>query len=174
MPDINTGFRNFHYRVIGWNSSIRPKPLPGAIKLNIKPQTQERQVLARTSNGLLLPVTMAKHEASRAATLEIVSLPVFFLKDVLGWAEDSSGTLVEGPFPMYHLELLYETNNVGNPMRHTLYDVVISRPAFDVSTLSENPNADKRSLELTINPDGSGKYQARCSQGDSEYDTWFN
>lgn len=175
--EYNTGFSKFHYRVVGWNYDIKPKPIPGAIRLSFKPQTQERKVLARTGGGLLLPVTLARHETSRTATLEVVSLPKSFLTDVMGWEEKASGELVEGQFPMKHIELLYETDNGGRPVRHKLYDVVFSKPSFDVSTITENPSADIYKLELTVNTGGSGKYQTKLARADaadiSVYNNWF-
>lgn len=174
MPDINTGFSNFHYRVIGWNASIKPKALTGAIKLSYKPQTQERTVLVRTSGGLIQQQVLGKRESIRTASLQVISLPESFLIDVLGWEVSDGGRLVEGEFPEKHLQIRYETNNLGEPMRHLLYDVVVSKPSFDVSTISSTPSADTRSLELTVNPTANGKYQARVRPGDPDYDTWFD
>ena len=175
MPKINTGFSKFHYRVNGWNSSIRPKPLPGGIKINMQPSSQERKVTMRTDKGLLMTQTFLRPEAGRTGTLEVVSLPESFLTDVLGWYRNSeNGPLIEGPYSEIHLELKYETDNGGNPMRFVIYDVVFSRPNFDASTLSASPNANTRSLEFTVNPNEIGEYQARASQGDTGYDTWFD
>ncbi|MBP3798030.1 MAG: hypothetical protein J6I46_09700 [Ruminococcus sp.] len=176
--EYNTGFCNFHYRVIGWNASIRPKRFPGAIRLSFKPQTQERKVLVRTDSGLLLSESLAKHEASREAVLEIVSIPRTFLIDVLGWKENSSGALIEGQFPQNQVELLYETENGGRPVRHKIYNAVFSRPSFDVSTITDNPSADIYKLELTVNATGSGNYNEKLARADSAdisiYNNWFD
>lgn len=174
--EYNTGFCNFHYRVVGWNSSIRAKRFPGAVRLSFKPQTQERKVLVRTDSGLLLSESLAKHEASREATLEIVSIPKSFLTDVLGWTETAEGILIEGQHPDTHVTLYYETDNGDNPIRHKLYDVVFGRPSFDVSTIADTPSADIRKLELTVNPN-NGSYQEKLAKADavdiSVYNNWF-
>lgn len=174
--EYNTGFCNFHYRVVGWNASIKAKRFPGAIRLSFKPQTQERKVLKRTDSGILLSESLARHEATREAVLEIVSIPKSFLIDVLGWTEDPSGILIEGQHPDTHVTLYYETDNGGDPTRYKVHNVVFSRPSFDVSTMTDTPSADIRKLELTVNPEG-GNYQRRLAKADavdiSTYNNWF-
>ena len=174
MRDFSTGIRNCRYIVRG--TVITVKPMPGAIKLSFKPSSADRTMLVRHRGGGAAQYTSARRTQEKRAELEIVSLPESFLTDVLGWVKNPDESLTEGIKPDVRISLLYETINGGRPVRHQLYNCLVSEPNFDATTF-EDLGVDTRKLELIINPDpGSGNsYSRQIARADNTvlFDTWF-
>lgn len=171
--DYNTGIQNCMYAIHG---SSTKKQLNGAIKLSFRPSSGDRKLLVRDSKGAAMQYTDVRRSNTRQATLEIVSLPVSFLIDVLGWTQDSSGVLYESIQPDIHISLFYETENGGHPIRHQLYDCVVCSPSFDVSTMTRQLSVNPRKLDIIVNPDRStGKFSRQIARDDNTtlYNNWF-
>lgn len=171
--DYSTGISNCMYAVHGSNVKKR---LNGAVKLSFKPSSEDRTLIVRDSRGGAMQFTDTRRSGIRQATLDIVSLPVSFLVDILGWTQDSSGVLYEGLQPDVSISLFYETENGGRPIRHQLYDCVVCAPSFDVSTITGRLSADIRKLDIIVNPDTStGKYSRQIARDDNGelFNNWF-
>lgn len=174
MRDYSTGICNCRYYV---KNTVRViKLMPGAIKLSFKPSAAEKTMFVRYQNGGAGQYTSARRTQEKRAELEIISLPESFLTDVLGWVKNSDGSLTEGIKPNVHISLLYETINGGRPVRHQLYDCLVSEPSFDATTF-EDLGVDTRKLELIINPDpeNGNNYSKKIARADNStlYDSWF-
>ncbi|MBO5449810.1 MAG: hypothetical protein J5994_10875 [Ruminococcus sp.] len=175
--NYNCGYKNFHYSVRTAEGASPPLPLPGAIKLSFVPQTSERSVLVRKRDGSISSFTEKAEETGKRAELEILSLPVYFLKDVLGYTQDENGVLIERTHPAVHVSLLYETKYGEERVRHELIDCVFSKPSFDVSTIAMTPAADTRKMDVILNRDpASGGYEKSISESDNAeiFNGWFN
>lgn len=176
MPhrDYSTGIKNCHYVVKG--TAIEVKKLPGAVRLSMKPSAADRNIKVR-SGSTIYQTTTARQGTQRQAELEIVSLPESFLIDVLGWTKGTDGSLTEGIQPNVHIILLYETENGGCPVRHMLYDCVVSSPSFDATTISSDLSIDKRKLDIVFNPDPSNNnnLSRQIARADNEnlFNSWF-
>lgn len=178
--DYSTGISNCMYAVRGSNVKKR---LNGAVKLSFKPSPEDRTLIVRGNSGGVMQITDTRRSGIRQATLEIVSLPVSFLVDVLGWTQDSNGVLYEGLQPDVGISLYYETENGGRPIRHQLYDCVVCAPNFDVSTITGRLSADTRKLDIIINPYrnnyyrdiNSDKYSRQIAREDNPtlFNSWF-
>ncbi len=174
MRNAHYGFKNFHYCPRGLGAV--PRAMPGAVRLTRAPDMQEIKVRPDT-HGIPAEYTAGYRDRGIKLGLEIVSLPVQFLVDVLGYVQEASGVLVEGKHPAVHFALLYETRSLAGPVRHCYYDCVCQKPKFDATTLSASSRFDTRILELTVNRDifGSGGYKESIARADNAemFDEWF-
>lgn len=175
--DYSAGISGCHYAVRNSIGSLVMNRLPGAVRLTRRPSPEGRNFLVRDDNGSVYSYAHSPKEKERHYTLEIVSLTKTFLTDVLGFVENEDGSLTEGIAGNVHISLFYETENGGRPVRHRLYDCVVSPPTFDVQTLGETLSADTRKLELTANPDPhrDGAYSTQIARADNAqlFDSWF-
>lgn len=171
------GIRNVNYCLKTGGSISAPFPLNGAVGISFTPQTTPRTIAVRPDKGGQIQHTDFI-ETGKQASLEILSLPVSFLTDILGYETDENGILYEGAFKSVHFVLLYEEQNEDIPVRHLLYDVVCSKPSFDATTMTNTLGVDKRNLSLVINQDED--HECRYSQSISEaddkalFDSWFH
>ncbi len=174
MRDAYCGFKNFHYCLRTANAV--PVPMPGAVRLTREPNMQEIKIVPNIIGAPAEYVAAYRDNGLRLG-LEIVSLPVSFLTDVLGYTIDANGVLIEGEHPAVHFALLYETRG-GVITRHSYLDCVCRKPKFDATTLSGSAKFDTRSLEIVANRDifGSGKYKKSVTeeQSASVFAGWFN
>lgn len=176
--DEEKGFKNFYYAVRTSTGTGTPVPMPGAIKISVKPQTENRVINIRRSDGTLIQYTEGAVETGKTATVDIINLPVSFLTDILGYTIDENGVLIEHEQQAKHFVLLYENTRNGEAVRHQYTDCVCSKPNFDVTTITSEAGIDKKSLELILNPDifGSGGYSKSIteSQNPEIFAKWFD
>lgn len=171
------GFKNFYYSVRTAAGAQTPKPLDGAIKLSFKPQSKSTEHTLRGESQSVSEYTEETIETKKNASLDIISLPDSFLVDVLGYYIDENGVMMEGEQKPVHFALLYETTYGNDLIRYEQIDCLCTKPSFDVSTISETPSIDTRSLELIINKDiKSGFYskQIRKSTNPEIFEKWFD
>lgn len=174
MGNAYCGFKNFHYCLRTANAV--PVPMPGAVRLTREPDLSEIKIVPDTAGSCSEYVAAYRDKVIKLG-LEIVSLPVSFLTDVLGYTTDANGVLIEGEHPAVHFALLYETRG-GVITRHSYLDCVCRKPKFDATTLSGSAKFDTRSLEIVANRDifGMGKYKKSVTeeQSASVFAAWFN
>jgi len=172
--DYSSGISGCHYAVRGGSMSL--KSLPGAIKLSLKPSSEDRSFIVRSGTNVYSYTASRKCKEWRVE-LEIVSLTKDFLTDVLGYTENEDGSMTAGIQPDVHISLFYETENGGRPVRHQLYDCVVSTRGFDVSTLGSRLSVDTRKLDIIVNPDpnNGSKYGRSIARSDNAvlFGTWF-
>jgi len=175
--DYSAGISGCHYAVRQSTGALTLGRLPGAVRLTRRPSPEGRSFVVRDSGGRAYSYSSSPRDKERRYTLEIVSLTRDFLVDVLGFSVNIDGSLTEGIAGDVHISLFYETENGGRPVRHWLYDCVVSPPSFDVQTLGETLSADTRKLELTANPDPrrDGTYGRQLAREDNApmFDSWF-
>ena len=176
MGNAHLGFKNFHYCLR--TAGAVPVPMPGAVRLTRDPELTEIRVVPDVI-GAPSEYAVCSRDGIIRLGLEIVSLPVQFLVDVLGYTIDSNGVLAEGGHPAVHFALLYETRTTEQgPVRHCYMDCICKKPKFDAATLSGSSGFCTRKLEIAANKDifGSGKYKKSVTeeQSASVFAGWFN
>lgn len=175
MGNAHWGFRNFHYCLRTANAV--PVPMPGAVRLTREPELQEIKIVPNAI-GAPQEYVIGHRDGVIRLGLEVVSLPVSFLTDILGYTTDANGVLAEGGHPSVHFALLYETRNTGaGAVRHCYYDCVCKKPKYDVTTLSGSSKFDTRTLEIIANRDiyGSGAYKKSVGEDSAAtFAAWFD
>lgn len=176
MGNAHCGFKNFHYCLRTANAV--PVPMPGAVRLTREPDMQELKIVPNVI-GKPTEYVSAYIDKGIKLGLEIVSLPVSFLTDVLGYTIDANGVLVENEHPAVHFALLYETHMTsGDMIRHSYLDCVCRKPRFDASTLSGSSRIETRSLELVANRDIFGSRAIKKSiakeTNAAVFNSWFS
>lgn len=174
MRDAYRGFRSFHYCLR--TAGAVPVPIPGAIRLTREPDMQEVKIRP-DQTGQPAEYTAAFRDRGIKLGLEVVSLPVQFLVDVLGFTVGANGIITEGEHPTVHFALLYETGSLHGAVRHSYLDCVCQKPKFDVTTLSRSSKYDTRRLELVANKDifSSKAYKRSIREEDDPavFAAWF-
>lgn len=175
MGNAHRGFKNFHYCLR--TAGAVPVPMPGAVRLTRDPELTEVRIVPDVIGAPVEYAAGYKGGIIRLG-LTIVSLPVQFLVDVLGYTIDSNGVLAEGGHPAVHFALLYETGTTEQgAVRHCYMDCVCKKPKFDAATLSASSGFNTRTLEIAANKDifGSGMYKKSISEQDDPqvFAEWF-
>lgn len=175
---VNCGFKNFYFAPYKAGLANAPIPFPGAIKLSHKPECDTVRLNVRTDKGMISN-TQRVIGKGKTAALEVVSLPISFLTDILGYFYDDNNILCEGVQETMRFALLYETSNMGNPIRYCLPECICSKPTFDVSTLADSISADTRTLDIVINPylhNDRYIYSKSITEDNNKtiFDDWFN
>lgn len=140
MPKIKYGLKNVHYAKItamsdaGVPTYDTPVAWPGAVNLSLDPQG-ERVVFYADNIEYWTTTPDNGYEGDYESAL----VPDSFLKDILGYIEDSKGVLVEDADAQpAEFALMFEFANDEHATRHVLYRVSAGRPAVAGQTKGEN------------------------------------
>lgn len=171
------GIKNCAYKISGGTLS----PLASAQKISFSNKSETRNFICRLSDGQVTSYNEVV-DAGKDATLEIITLPLKFMKEVLGFTQAQNGVITENIRPKsVHFSLFYETQGDDEPIRVQLYDVVCPQPDFDVTTISNKLAVDGRKLKLIVNssvyedlskPRSIGR-SIRRSDNPTLFDNWF-
>ena len=112
--------------------------------------------------------------------LTLAKLPDSFLKDCLGYIQDSDGVLVEdaGAAPA-HFALLFQFEGDSHAKRHVMYNCVASRPDVASSTKNETVEPNEETVAITattVYNSGLTKdvVKASCTPTEStQYNAWY-
>lgn len=139
MPKIKYGLKNVHYAKItamtdGVPTYATPVAWPGAVNLSLEPQG-DRSVFYADNIEYWVITPDDGYEGDYESAL----VPDSFLKDILGYIEDSKGVLVEDADAQpAEFALMFEFANDEHATRHVLYRVSAGRPAVAGQTKGEN------------------------------------
>lgn len=183
MADTNKiryGIKNVYYAVAtiasdGSATYGTPVPMPGARSISLSGNGENTPWYA---DNIVYYVSVANN--GYEGDLVLAKVPDSFLKDCLGYIEDSNGVLVEdaGASPA-HFALMFQFEGDVHAKRHVLYNCVASRP--DVASTTKNeavePNEETVAITATtvyntaINKD---VVKACCTPSEAtQYNSWF-
>jgi phi13 family phage major tail protein len=153
---VKFGLSNVHYApytpgaagAVGTYAT--PIPIPGAVSFAPDPQGSEYKFYA--DNGTYFSYTKDNGDSG---DLEMALFPDDFLVDVLGWALDSKGVLLElankaqKPFA-----LLFEVQGIDDegetdPLRVVYYNVTGAKPTREYSTTEDGIEVKTEKMTLT-------------------------
>lgn len=183
MPDTNKiryGIKNVYYAVAtiasdGSATYGTPVAMPGARSVSLSGNGENTKWYA---DNIVYYVSITNN--GYEGDLVLAKVPDSFLKDCLGYIEDSNGVLVEdaGASPS-HFALLFQFEGDAHAKRHVIYNCVASRPDLASTTKDEavEPNEETISVTATtiyntaINKD---VVKASCTPNEATpYDSWF-
>ena len=122
---------------------------------------------------------MAGMNAGYTGDLEIAKIPDSFKTDVLNYATDSAGALVETTNAEYKpFALLFQIEGDKNARRHVLYNCMANRPQITAATTtaSKEPQTDTIPLTCGSIPNtalDTEIVKASAVTGDTAYSGWF-
>lgn len=174
---VKFGLSNIHYALmsVGEDGTITygtPKPIPGAVNLNLPPQGDTTQFYAE---NVAYYVSVANN--GYQGDLEVAIIPESFAVDVLKERLDATDkVLVEDasvePVPF---ALLFEFKGDQHAIRHVLYNCTASRPTVSGATTTNTKEPTTASLSLTAAPLADGKVKAKTTAETTEqtYNGWY-
>lgn len=171
------GLKNVHYAKIkgvgaeGLPTYEAPKPLPGAISLNIKAEGNTKDIYA--DDIVYFSVTTNK---GYNGDLEVAKLTDDFRADILGDEKDTKGVMSENSFAKtVNFALLFEFDGDVKATRHVLYNCIATRPDLESKTREEDTDIQKEKLSLKATPLANGLVKSRTTEGGDKntYDNWY-
>lgn len=177
---VRYGLKNAHYAVITDTAGVitfgTPVKLPGAVNITLDPKGEKVEFYADDSAYFV-----AEKNDGYEGDLEIALVPDSFLKDVLGYKQDTNGALFEDANAIAKkIALLYEFSGDANATRHVLYDVVPGRSAIAGQTKEAGIEVQTATMPMTAGPaSDSGYVKAKAEQGtvaepNAVYEGWFS
>lgn len=182
MADTNKvkfGISHVYYALLtyGENDAVSfgaPVAIKGAVNLTLSPEGDMSPFYA--DNGTYY---MAGMNAGYTGDLEIAKIPDSFKTDVLNYATDSAGALVETTNAEYKpFALLFQIEGDKNARRHVLYNCMANRPQITAATTtaSKEPQTDTIPLTCGSIPNtalDTEIVKASAVTGDTAYSGWF-
>lgn len=174
---VKFGLSNVHYALHTTDGSgnlmfAEPKPIPGAVNLNLTPQGETNRFYA---DDVAYYVAVAN--SGYQGDLEIALVPDSFAQDVLKETLDETAkVLVENsaaetaPFA-----LLFEFKGDKHAVRHVLYNCTAARPNVTGATTTNTKEPQTSSLTITAAPlaDGGVKAKTTADTPDTIYGSWY-
>lgn len=110
--------------------------------------------------------------------LEIADVPDWFKKDFLGYAEATSGNLVETDALGSAFALMFQFETDEDARRVVLYNCTCSRPSEEYNTKEESIEPTTSTLEYNcageeIGDSGVHAYKAYAKKADTNYSNFF-
>jgi phi13 family phage major tail protein len=179
---VKYGLKNVHYAVAtiasdGSATYGTVKPWPGAVNLSLDAQGGTTKFRADNVN-----YWVGQSNNSYEGDLETALIPEDFRVAVLGESVDDNGVVVEDveaktvPFA-----LMFEFAGDAKSTRHVLYNCTATRPSVSGSTTDEEIEPQTETVTITTGSvyfasydGGKNLSRARCFEGDSEYDDFFD
>lgn len=168
--EISYGLSNLYYAIKFGSSYATPKPLPGAVKINLTP---EEHVLRFT--GLdCIPRDKVSIVYGYKGSVVIAGLPANFYKDIYGYEPSSSGGIIEKvSSSIVESAILFETD--GDPVsRHCYYSCRFGAHEFAAETKSKSISVSTITIPLTIRADNQKNLKHILPKTNSAaYQNWF-
>ena len=182
MADTNKvrfGLSNVYYALLtyGENNAVTfgtPTRIPGGVNLTLSPEGDMSPFYADN-----MVYYMAGINAGYTGDLEIAKIPDSFKTDVLNYATDSAGALVETTNAEYKpFALLFQIEGDKNARRHVLYNCMANRPQLTAGTTTASKEPQTETIPLTCSsiPNtalSTEIVKASAVVGDSAYSAWF-
>lgn len=151
MGKVRFGLKNVHYAIAtagedGKLTYATPVAIPGAVSLSLDVQGDTNNFYA---DDIVYYATKAA--TSYSGSLEMAEFPKSFLTDVLGYAEDGLGQLVQFADSVPKtIALQYEVATDETPIRFTLFCVTPGIPTGDANTQTDSTNPDTQTIDVTV------------------------
>lgn len=174
---VKFGLSNVHYALLttserGAVTFGTPKPIPGAVNLNLTPQGDTTPFYA---DDVAYYVAVAN--SGYQGDLEIALIPDSFAQDVLRETMDETDKVLmensaaeSAPFA-----LLFEFKGDQHAVRHVLYNCTAARPNVTGATTTNTKEPQTSSLAITAAAlaDGGVKAKTTTDTPDSTYNNWY-
>lgn len=151
---------------------LAPRPLPGAVKLNLDPDVKYN-AFEDINDKSGVERRYSRKIKGFKGTLQVVQLPKDFLIDVLNW-EYIDGMLRRRAEEtlITDFALLYETE--GDKARHIYYDVQCEPEGVDIETIAEKVVFNPVELPVIAYPrSNDGFIDGFALPGERKYYTFF-
>lgn len=166
---VHFGIENCHYCL----RNSAPVKMPGAVSLSKESGADLVTKKIRLASGIIIEKPVAVTQNAAKVSLEIASLPLPFLTDILGYEIDSSGVLIEyQQLKAVPFTLLFETQADTGNIRMQYCECYCPKPSFTVTTVGENVTISTRKLELISTGSPISK-SITAKQNQTVYDNWF-
>ena len=166
---VTFGICNAHYAKLTSQGFLTPQSLPGAQTLTLP--VREDTVYSTPLNGVPQPIRA--RGTGYDGKLEIVSLPSYFLSDILGYTHNLDGSYTENLIEDFvPFALLFQTEG-SLKKRYVYYNCCCIQPDFDITTVADKTSVKAESLKLIITP-YNNKIRRIVDEQQAVYNTWFN
>lgn len=174
---VKFGLKNVHYALLtesddGAVTFGTPKPIPGAVNLNLPAQGDTTKFYA---DNVAYYVAVAND--GYQGDLEIARVPDSYAQDVLKESLDSKeSVLIEHSDvePAPHA-LLFEFAGDKHATRHVLYNCTCARPTVAGATTTNTKEPGTSTLTITAAPLSNGMVKARTTANtpDATVNNWY-
>lgn len=165
------GLKNLYYAIKTDEGYETPVAIPGAVNIELTPSGDSSTFYA---DDIAYAVFSANN--GYEGTLEVANFPKEFMTDVLNFAIDEDGNLVETTFlQSVECALLFEFTGDIRSRRHIFWDVKFSRPNVSGATKEESIEPQAQSIDFVAIPLASGVVKSTTTN-DTEtqaYNNWF-
>lgn len=181
---IKYGLKSVYYAkatIASDNSATYSTPvaLPGAVNLSLSPQGDTNDFYADNIK-YYTSVSNNGYEGD----LEVARLTDAFKKDILGYALDNKGILIEdaNSAPV-HFALLFQFEGDQQATRHVMYNCVATRANSEGATKSESIEPQTESVTISastiyVSTLGTGmdivKAESATSTDSTTYNSWYS
>lgn len=181
---IKYGLKSVYYAkatIASDNSATYATPvaLPGAVNLSLSPQGDTSDFYADNIK-YYTSVSNNGYEGD----LEVARLTDAFKKDILGYALDTKGILIEdaNSAPV-HFALLFQFEGDQQATRHVMYNCVATRANSEGATKSESIEPQTESVTISastiyVSTLGTGmdivKAESATSTDSTTYNSWYS
>lgn len=181
---IKYGLKSVYYAkatIASDNSATYATPvaLPGAVNLSLSPQGDTSDFYADNIK-YYTSVSNNGYEGD----LEVARLTDAFKKDILGYALDNKGILIEdaNSAPV-HFALLFQFEGDQQATRHVMYNCVATRANSEGATKSESIEPQTESVTISastiyVSTLGTGmdivKAESATSTDSTTYNSWYS
>lgn len=175
---VKFGLSNVHYALLSTDETGKvvfgtPKPIPGAVNLNLSPQGDTNTFYA---DDVAYYVTVAN--SGYQGDLEIALIPDSFAQDVLREdLDETDQVLVENSsVEAVPFALLFEFKGDQHAVRHVMYNCTAARPNVTSATTTNTKDPQTSSLTVTAAPLSDGRVKAKTTANtpDSVYNGWYS
>lgn len=174
---VKFGLSNVHYALLSTDESGEivfgtPKPIPGAVNLNLSAQG-DIQTFYADDVAFFVAVANSGYQGD----LEIALIPESFAQDVLREKLDETDKILTeyssaetAPFA-----LLCEFKGNVHGVRKVFYNCTVSRPNQTGATTTNTKEPQTATLTITAAPlsDGSVKSETLADTPDATYNNWY-
>ena len=174
---VKYNLKNVYYAVqmvaeAGSLSFLTPKPIPGAVSLQMDAQGESNTFYA---DGVAYYVTYAN--SGYSGNLEVALIPDDFYVDVLKEKLDATDqVLVENSAVEPALfALLFQFDGDAHGVRHVMYNCTVGRPSVTGATTTNTREPQTATMPITASPlaDGTVKARTTADTPDATYNKWF-
>ena len=167
--EISYGLSSFYYAVISDTGYLTPKPLPGAVKINLTPEEYNL-----TFTGLdCIPRDVESIVYGYKGTVVLAGLTADFYKDVYGYTPVAGGHIEKVSSAITKCALLYETS--GEPVtRHCYYSCRFGAHEFMAETKGQSVSVATVSVPVIIRANANGDIKRiNFAENTAVYQNWF-
>lgn len=181
---VRFGLKNVHYAVYTEGSGGSggtygtPKPLVGAVQMTTTPEGDSYTFYADD-----VAFYATETNAGYSGTLQLAAVNDDFLKDVLGYKNDTTSGLTYEPTDAIpaSVALIYEVSGNIEQQRGVMYNVTFSRMDGENNTRSDSTDPDTVTLNFTaigrnftVSGETVNVVKAHCTNAEDEHDAYDN